>query len=629
MSEFKLSAKDGLNFTEHTIEIPFGSGKTLTLKTGKLAKQAAGSILAQVGETVVLVATCVDTRPTTKDFFPLMVDYREKFYAGGRIPGGFFKREARPSDGETLKARLIDRTIRPMFPEGFMNEVQIYITILATDKENPAELVAMAAASAALHISETPFVKPIAGTRIGRIDDQFVVNPTLNETEESSLDLVVAGHVDGINMVECGAEELSEDQMVEAIELAQTQIKTIVPEEYKLPQTLYVVLRFVEELTDFIAYKENLEYKGHRRVLEGCKVELSQTPPDIKQEVELGRILLEKNATRIRDARDPLDPRAIEHAAHQAFTALHRVLRVEQYPGSQSRNLAVAVEVRVVLGAQSCASICQFEGEILDTLLQLSDLAHADPCASRMKERTPFPGRGGEAFLQGRGAARLDAWAHSSNRRGGPFMEGRGTPLAGSLGRVLTAHVVFRWARERRGFPVPRLFFANLTILIVSVVDARTHHEVEPRSRHAPVRILVRAHVVVVVMLEMLPGPRRIEVRPAMREKVVHAGVPDRGRKPGRHGEQRPMQHHQADDTERFLALGVIAKDAAPVVGVVEVLLAAGPVVLAPVKTEEAALLLAQAVEHIFVDQPLAGVRVQEPQRNSDHDPPPKQTVTL
>jgi polyribonucleotide nucleotidyltransferase len=228
MSQFPIKSVNGLNFTEHIIDIPFGDGKTLELRTGKLAKQAAGSVLARVGDTIALVAVVVSDKASDKDFFPLMVDYREKFYAGGRIPGGFFKREARPSDAETLRARLIDRTVRPLFPDGFMNEVQVYVTILSTDKQNPAELVAMAGASAALHLSKIPFVKPIAGSRVGMIDGKLILNPTVEQTEKSKLDLVVAGHVDGINMVECGASEIAEETLVEAIELAHEQIRTIV-----------------------------------------------------------------------------------------------------------------------------------------------------------------------------------------------------------------------------------------------------------------------------------------------------------------------------------------------------------------------------------------------------------------
>jgi polyribonucleotide nucleotidyltransferase len=236
MAETQIQTAEGLNFTEYTLNIPFGEGKTLELKTGKLAKQSAGAVLARVGKTVALVACVVSEEESDRDFFPLMVDYREKFYAGGRIPGGFFKREAKPSDGEVLRARLIDRTIRPMFPEGYRNEVQVYVTILSTDRENPVELVAMCGASAALHISQIPFVKPIAGVRIGSVEGKLIVNPDFEQIAAGELDLVVAGHDDGINMVECGASEVSEEVLVDAIELAHENIRAIVKGIDKLRQ---------------------------------------------------------------------------------------------------------------------------------------------------------------------------------------------------------------------------------------------------------------------------------------------------------------------------------------------------------------------------------------------------------
>ncbi|MDX2177797.1 MAG: polyribonucleotide nucleotidyltransferase [Candidatus Sumerlaeia bacterium] len=225
--QLQFEEHKGLNFTETVLHIPFGDGKTLKLATGKLAKQAAGAVIATLGDTTVLVACVMSDKESPLDFFPLLVDFREKFYAGGRIPGGFFKREARPSDGETLQARLIDRTIRPLFPEGFKREVQVYVTVLSTDGEHQQDLVAMCAAGAALHISEIPMIKPIAGVRMGLVDGKLVLNPTRSELAPSALDLVVAGHRDAINMVECGAKEVSEDTLVEALEAAHAQIKTV------------------------------------------------------------------------------------------------------------------------------------------------------------------------------------------------------------------------------------------------------------------------------------------------------------------------------------------------------------------------------------------------------------------
>ncbi|MEQ8822334.1 MAG: polyribonucleotide nucleotidyltransferase [Sumerlaeia bacterium] len=217
----------GLNFTEYAIEVPYGDGKTLELSTGKLAKQAGGAVMAKVGGTVVLAAVVMSETPNDRDFLPLMVDYREKFYSSGRIPGSFFKRESRPSDMESLRARLTDRTLRPLFPKTLRNEIIVSITVLSMDLENPAEVVAMTAASAALHISNIPFKKPIAGVRVGRVDGQFVLNPTFQQIENCDINLIVSGHADAINMVEAGALEASEADMVTGLEMAHDNIKQV------------------------------------------------------------------------------------------------------------------------------------------------------------------------------------------------------------------------------------------------------------------------------------------------------------------------------------------------------------------------------------------------------------------
>ncbi|MFH0794069.1 MAG: polyribonucleotide nucleotidyltransferase [bacterium] len=195
------------------------------IETGKVARQASGAVTVQVGGTVVLVAVVsAPNQREGQDFFPLMVDYREKFYAVGRFPGGFFKREARPSDGETLRARLIDRSLRPLFPEGYSDEVQVYVTVLSMDQKNPAEILALIGASAALYISDIPFSKPVAAVRIGRFEGNLVLNPTLQQLERSDLDLVVAGTKTAITMVESGAKEVSEEVMLDALEFGHKSI---------------------------------------------------------------------------------------------------------------------------------------------------------------------------------------------------------------------------------------------------------------------------------------------------------------------------------------------------------------------------------------------------------------------
>lgn len=198
-------------------EIDF-AGKTVTLESGKIARQADGSVLATMGETSVLctVVAAKNIKPG-QDFFPLSVHYQEKTYAAGKIPGGFRKREGQPSEAETLTSRLIDRPIRPLFPKEFLNEVQVIATVISHDMENPADIVAMVGCSAALCMSGIPFMGPIGGARVGYVDGEYVINPTLAEQENSILDLVVAGTQEGVLMVESEAKELPEDVMLGAV----------------------------------------------------------------------------------------------------------------------------------------------------------------------------------------------------------------------------------------------------------------------------------------------------------------------------------------------------------------------------------------------------------------------------
>lgn len=214
-------------------------GKKLTMESGQLAKQAGGSVVIRLGDTMVLVtATMAKTAREGIDFFPLTVDYREKTYAAGKIPGGFFKREGRPGENETLTCRLIDRPLRPLFPGGFKNETQIVCLVISHDQENPADIISITAASAALLISEIPFVTPIAGVRVGRHDGQFILNPTYKEIAESDLNLIMAGTQDGIVMVEAGAREASEEAMMDALEFGHGFIKQIIDIQLELKERL-------------------------------------------------------------------------------------------------------------------------------------------------------------------------------------------------------------------------------------------------------------------------------------------------------------------------------------------------------------------------------------------------------
>ncbi|HNL90785.1 MAG TPA: polyribonucleotide nucleotidyltransferase, partial [Nitrospira sp.] len=205
------------------------AGRRLTLETGRIAKQADGAIWATYGDTVVLAtAVASQTAKPGVDFLPLTVDYQEKTYAAGKIPGGYFKREGRPSEREVLTSRLIDRPLRPLFPEGYYFETQVIASVLSADKSGVSDVIGIIAASAALAISPIPFNGPIAGVKIGRVNGQLVVNPDLETLESSELQLVVAGTADAVMMVEAGANELPEATMLEAIELAHSEIKKIV-----------------------------------------------------------------------------------------------------------------------------------------------------------------------------------------------------------------------------------------------------------------------------------------------------------------------------------------------------------------------------------------------------------------
>ena len=205
------------------------AGNTLTLETGKLAKQAHGAVLVRCGDTAVLVTATVSKDPREGiDFFPLTVDYEERLYSVGKIPGGFIKREGRPTEKATLSARLIDRPIRPLFPKVFRNAVHVVATVLSVDQDCPPEIPALIGASAALTISKIPFLGPIAAVMVGMVDDQMVINPTWEESEKSALKLIVAGTKDGIMMVEAGGHEVSEDKMLEAILVGHEEIKKII-----------------------------------------------------------------------------------------------------------------------------------------------------------------------------------------------------------------------------------------------------------------------------------------------------------------------------------------------------------------------------------------------------------------
>ncbi len=292
---------------KQTATVELAGGKTLHLETGHLAKQAQGSAIVRSGDNVVIGTACCNPEPREGvDFFPLTVDYREYTYAGGRIPGGFIKREGRPSEREILTCRQIDRPIRPLFPEGFRNETQVISLVLSADTENDPDVLAINAASCALTLSDIPFHGPVGAVRIGIVNDQLVVNPTYAEMAESTLNIMVVGTAEGIVMVESGAKEISEDRVLEAIEFAHEQIKKICSSisdlaasagkkkmEIKPPefdQAYYDQLRAKvgDELTDALDTKKHPKLESYdlvKQIKDRLKAELPEDDEEAEQKL--------------------------------------------------------------------------------------------------------------------------------------------------------------------------------------------------------------------------------------------------------------------------------------------------------------------------------------------------------
>lgn len=257
---------------KQTVELEF-AGRTLSIETGRMAKQANGSVLVRSGDTIVLVtAVAAKSAKEGQDFFPLTVNYQEKAYAGGKIPGGFFKREARPTDSETLTCRLIDRPIRPLFPETFLNDTQIMATVISADKDNDPGILSMIGASAALEISDIPFFGPIAGVKVGRVNGEFIANPTADQLEASDMEIIVAASRDAICMVEGGAKILPEDVMLDAIFFGHKVIQPILDAQEELKAKAGVPKREVTAPSVDTVLKGRVAELAHSRIKEAVRI---------------------------------------------------------------------------------------------------------------------------------------------------------------------------------------------------------------------------------------------------------------------------------------------------------------------------------------------------------------------
>ena len=282
----------------HRVERKVGR-ETLVIETGKMAKQAAGAVTVRYGDTVVLVATVRAKPREGLDFFPLMVDYREKTSSAGKIPGGFFKREGRPTNKEILTMRMTDRPVRPLFPEGYKDDIMINTVVLSADSHDP-DILSMVGASASLSISPVPFLGPLGSVRVGKVDGEFIINPTHEETKRAEIDLVVAGTKEAITMVECASKEVSEATMVEALEkgfeavrevvaLQEELIAALSPEKMEVPPVsirddeMFGKLRdrWLPTITERIQTPDKLERKKTLDVLrdEATRPSVHESPP--------------------------------------------------------------------------------------------------------------------------------------------------------------------------------------------------------------------------------------------------------------------------------------------------------------------------------------------------------------
>jgi polyribonucleotide nucleotidyltransferase len=302
----------------HQVTVEVG-GRPLVLETGKIAKQANGAITARYGDTVVLTTACMASAMNDRDFLPLTVDYRENTYSAGKIPGGFFKREGRPSEKEVLTSRLIDRPMRPLFPESWRNETQIVSMVLSADSENDPDVIAVTSASAAAYCSDLPFEKPIACVRVGLLDGQLVINPTVADQKKSLMNIIIAGTEEAVVMVESGALEVSEEAVADALEFGHTQIKKIVaaikelhaqlkPKKVVVPplpfdENIYKDLqkKYGDRLHDAVNTEKHPKKESYH-LIDALKEEILKTiPEEPKKEMDEKRTLTKRAFERLRE----------------------------------------------------------------------------------------------------------------------------------------------------------------------------------------------------------------------------------------------------------------------------------------------------------------------------------------
>jgi len=394
----------------YQVQVEVG-GRMLTLETGKLAKQANGAIVARYGESFLLVTACMDSRVNDRDFLPLTVDYREYTYSAGKIPGGFFKREGRPSEREILTSRLIDRPLRPLFPEAWRNETQIVAMVLSADSDNDPDVIAVTAASAAAFISDLPFETPIAAVRVGLLEGKLAANPTVAQQKTSQLNIIVAGSEEAIVMVEAGALEVSEDTVAEALSFAHEQIRRIIAAIRQLhdqikPQKVVVpTLPFDEALASQIerTYGQRLHdaldtakhpKKESYRLVDELKAEILATIPEEEEE------------------RRTLAKRAFERLREKLFR--DDILRLRRRPDGRAFDQIrqITCEVGLLPRVHGSALFTRGETQALATLtlgtkedMQRLDLLFEDDTFKRFMLHYNFPpfSVGEVKFLRGPG----------------------------------------------------------------------------------------------------------------------------------------------------------------------------------------------------------------------------------